>query len=301
MSTSSSFIEFAQRFSTEEACLQHLHDMKWSDGYHCRRCGHNRWVKGRRWHHRRCQKCFYDESATAHTLFHKLRFSIVKAFWITYQLSTMKKGLSSCEISRQYEIHQETAWFFKRKVQQAMGQAGGSLLKTNVEVDETVIGGFEKGRPGRSHGQKKKVQVAVEVEYPEDDDEPPKMKRAASVTIENYSAEALKKGLDQMVDEDALVTTDGWRAYREATSARDHDVLPSAMGEAFKQLHWYIFNLKNWLRGIHHKVSAKHIKHYLNEFVYRFNRRNYIEQCPLSLLKTMAQSPWLSYKMATEA
>ncbi len=63
-----SFIEFAQDFSTREQCLLHLCELKWSDGYTCRKCGHNVAVKGRTWYYRKCQKCHHDESCTAHTL-----------------------------------------------------------------------------------------------------------------------------------------------------------------------------------------------------------------------------------------
>lgn len=130
-----------KRFSTEDACYLHLCELKWGKGFECSRCNHNAAVKGRTWHHRRCQKCGYDESCTANTLFHKLKFSVVKAFAIIYELGTLKKGLSTCEIARQYGIHQETAWFFKRKVQQAMGAEVTGKLTGYVEVDEVIIGG----------------------------------------------------------------------------------------------------------------------------------------------------------------
>ncbi|MES2627365.1 MAG: IS1595 family transposase [Bacteroidota bacterium] len=141
-----SFVQFTREFATEEQCFEYLVDLKWGNGYCCRRCGHTISVKGRKWHHRRCQSCAYDESCTANTLFHKLKFSVVKAFWIIHQLSTMKKGMSTLEIGRQYDIHQETAWFFKRKVQQAMSNGEVILLDGVVEVDETVVGGAEAGK-----------------------------------------------------------------------------------------------------------------------------------------------------------
>jgi hypothetical protein len=135
------FSDFVRHFNCESACFEHLVELKWGSGYSCRRCKHEVAVKGRKWHHRRCQKCHYDESATAHTLFHKLKFPIQSAFMICYQLSTMKKGLSSCEISRQYGIHQETAWYFRRKVQKAMQLSKKPLLNSCVEIDETAVGG----------------------------------------------------------------------------------------------------------------------------------------------------------------
>jgi len=60
---------------------------------------------------------------------------------MTYLISTHKKGISTCELARQFGVKQSTAWYFKRKVQQAMKPAGEYLLNGIVEVDETAIGG----------------------------------------------------------------------------------------------------------------------------------------------------------------
>lgn len=293
-----SFIEFAQDFSTREQCLLHLCELKWGDGFECRKCGHNVAVKGRTWYYRKCQKCHRDESCTAHTLFHKLKFSVVKAFWITYQIGTMKKGMSTSEIARQYEIHQETAWYFKRKIQQAMTASENTLLSGSVEVDEMVIGGMEPGKPGRSHGKKKLIQVAVEIDYPSDLDQKVVMKRAGAVTISDASSASLKTAIDSMIDPDCAITTDQWSAYPQAIGDRIHLTFPSDDGANFPHLHWHNFNIKNWLRGIHHHISSKHAQSYLNEYHYRFNRRNYIRSNPTHLLLSMVKEPWLPYKMA---
>ena len=143
MKNQSNMISFAEKFGTEEQCLEFLTQEKWGAGYSCRKCNYAVSVKGRMWYHRMCQKCGYDESCIAHTLFHKLKFPLVSVFWIVYQLSTMKKGMSTLEISRQYGILQENAWYFKRKVQAAMQSQQRAKLSGIVQVDETVIGGFE--------------------------------------------------------------------------------------------------------------------------------------------------------------
>ena len=291
----SNFSDFVKDFSTSEACFAYLFERKWKDGYQCTQCGNKSSIKGRKQYYKRCKKCGYDESPTANTLFHKLKFPIEKAFMIIYQLSTMKKGMSSCEISRQYGIHQETAWFFKRKVQLAMKSQGFQLLSDNVEVDETVIGGRELGKPGRSLGRKKRVQVAVEVEYPQEGIKA-QIKRAFAVPIEDFTTGSLKKGINQMVDKQALITTDGWPAYAKAVDQRQHDVLISNAGENFQQLHWHIFNLKNWIRGIHHSISLDHLGDYLAEFYYRFNRRNATSGNTENIIDQMLKVNWHPYQ-----
>jgi len=227
---------------------------------------------------------------------------VVKAFMIVYQLSTMKKGMSSCEISRQYGIHQENAWFFKRKVQQAMCSGKLSLLKNYVEVDETIIGGLEKGKQGRSKGGKKFVQVAVEIQNStESDDGKPRLKRAHAEVIDDFSSDQLGAAMDVMIDQKATVSTDQWTAYPNAVGGRKHISKPSANGENFPIIHWHIFNIKNWIRGIHHHVSAFHLTKYLKEYHYRFNRRNFIHTNPMNVLKKMVEEPWLPYSQAIAA
>jgi len=90
-----------------------------------------------------------------HTLFHKVKFSILKAFHIVYYVSTNKKGISSTELSRKLGLGQKTCWFFKQKVMNGMKSSGNFLLVGNVEVDETVIGQQETGVVGRKNAKKK--------------------------------------------------------------------------------------------------------------------------------------------------
>lgn len=298
MKNYNNMVEFTQAFSNSEQCFDYLCEAKWGNGFKCRSCAHETAVKGRTRHYRKCQRCHYDESCTAHTLFHKLKFDVVKAFWIIYQLSTMKKGMSTMEIARQYGIHQETAWFFKRKVQQAMQSGTRTLLKGFVQVDEMAIGGLEKGYPGRTHGKKRMVEVAIELDEGGDGRRILKVKNAAAVVVENYSAKELAKGINTMVDKEAAICTDQWSSYPAAVEGRLHITLPSDEGQNFPQLHWHIFNIKNWLRGIHHKVSREHLQSYLDEFHYRFNRRNQIASCPLRIMKRMINHPWLPYQQA---
>ncbi len=292
-------LSFMEKFGTEEQCLRHLTKIKWGGQFKCFKCAHTVSIKGRTWHHRRCQNCGYDESCTANTLFHKLKFPVVKAFWIVYQLSTMKKGLSTLEISRQYGIHQETAWFFKRKVQAAMRNAKSATLSGLVQVDETTIGGFEPGAVGRSKGKRRSIQIAIEVEPTDEDGTGSvKMKNGFAVVIKDYSSKELSNGIESMVDANAALLTDQWTAYSKAAGGRFHISLPSEKGTSMPEIHRIIFNLKNWIRGIHHKVSPEHLQSYLDEFFYRFNGRNQLNSITNNLISSMVKHHWLPYRLA---
>lgn len=143
--------------------------------------------------------------------------------------------------------------------------------------------------------------VGLELEYPEDEDKKPILKNTRLTLIENFSADQLGKGINDMIDDDAVICTDEWTSYPNAVGDRLHLSEPSEQGKNFRELHWHIFNLKNWIRGIHHKVSEYHAQQYLNEFCYRFNSRNYLRSNPQNILKRMTNSPWLPYSQAKAA
>lgn len=134
-----------------------------ANGYKCKRCNNDKFGNGKNSHNRRCTKCRYDESPTAGTMFEKLKFSILIAFHIVFKISTKKKGMSSIELSNEFELRQMTCWAFKQKLQEVMKSSLKSPLTGIVHVDEFVIGGPEEGKKGRSKGLKKLIVLAVEI------------------------------------------------------------------------------------------------------------------------------------------
>jgi len=215
---------------------------------------------------------------------------------MTYLISSHKKGISTCELARQFGVKQTTAWFFKRKVQQAMKPTGLQLLDGTVEVDETAVGGKEKGKPGRSHSKKKIVQVAVETDTNQKGE--PIIKRAYGKVVDSYSSDSLGGGLLAMVDKGGTVKTDKWSSYPSAATDYDHQSEYSEQGTNFELLHWHIFNIKNWIRGTHHHISSDHAQHYMDEFHFRFNRRNQYKSVAITVIKRMMEAPWLPYVKA---
>ena len=116
-------IEFENIFSTEEKCYKFLAEEKWKDGFICRKCGHTNYCKGRKLYSRRCTKCKTDESATAHTAFHKCKFPITEAFKVTYLVCNTPE-ISSYELSRKINIRQMTCWKFKKRITECIDERG---------------------------------------------------------------------------------------------------------------------------------------------------------------------------------
>ena len=182
-----------------------------------------------------------------------------------------------------------------------MGTRTDKRLLNFVEVDEVIIGGAGRSKQGRNKGQKKIVLMGLEMEYPEDDDHPPVMKQTSMTLLKNYSADELKRGINDIADKDAVICSDQWTSYPKTVGGRMHVSFPSQGGANFHHLHWHIFNLKNWIRGIHHKISEEHAQKYLDEFSFKFNRRNFTKSNPFQIIKTMCKLPWMPYKLAIAA
>ena len=261
-------LRFYQHFVSEEACYEYLSGIKWEGGqYVCKKCGNTHYCKGRLPYSRRCTRCKYDESPTAGTMFDKCKFSILLAFHIAFKISTKKKGMSSEELSEEYELRQKTCWEFKWKIQQAMQSSGNYPLTGKVHVDEFFVGGAEEGVFGRGSKNKRLVVVALEIVHEG-------FGRAYAEVIDDASAKSLRPFFERRISKDAEIITDEWNGYKPLK--KDYPKLtqvPSDKGNNFPQLHIHIMNIKGWLRGIHHHCSKDRLQGYLDEYHFRFNRR----------------------------
>lgn len=261
-----SIFEFQEHFKTDEDCLKYLEEVKWENGYFCSKCKNTKYSKGQLLYSRKCTKCDHQESPTAGTLFHKVKFSLLKAFWIIYYISVSKKGISSTELSRLLKLRQMTCWLFKRKIMEATHCKDEKKLTGNVEVDEFIVGGKREGKPGRSKSDKKEVVLAIELKGNG-------ISKAQCSVIKNAGSKELKPFFDAYISNDAKIKTDKWRGYLPLK--KDYKNLiqeKSAPKTNFNLIHRFIMGFKGWLRGIHH--SVRHLQSYLNEYVYRFNRHS---------------------------
>jgi len=261
-------IKFNKHFDSDESCYQYLAEIKWVEGYACRKCGHTKFGKGKKPYSRRCANCNYDESPTSGTMFDKCKFSLLTAFHIAFKVSTKKKGMSSLELSHEFELRQKTCWEFKWKTQQAMQSSYSYPLIGTVYVDEFYIGGEEEGKRGRSKGEKKLVVVALEVVKDG-------VGRAYAQVIEDASAKSFKPFFKDHIAKDAHIVTDEWNGYKPLKKDYPNlEQVKSDKGNGLPDLHLHIMNIKGWLRGIHHHASKERLQGYLDEYHFRYNRRN---------------------------
>lgn len=285
-----SLFEFQKRFPDEASCYNYMVKLKWDEGYTCKRCGNTKYCAGLNDYDRQCTKCRYIESATAGTLFHQVKFSILKAFYIVYYVSTSKKGITSTELSRKLELRQKTCWLFKQKVMKAMESSQQFFMTKKVDVDETYVGGQDDKSIGRNEGSKKIVVVAIE-----------KNKRGVSRmygrVIETASKENLSAFMKDHIDPNAQLRTDKWAGYRglEKYFKNLKQEKSEKKGKNFTEMHRTIMMFKAWLRGMHH--SVRNLQAYINEYTYRFNRHLMKDGIFENLMLRMIRSEPHPYKM----
>jgi transposase-like protein len=154
----------------------------------------------------------------------------------------------------------------------------------HVEVDETFVGGRTRGE-GRGVTHKVLVAAAVEVRPLAK----PRRKGAGKLyagrvrmaMVPDRGKPVLEAFVKASVVPESTIVTDGWQGYDNlaALGYKHRPVVTSGDPEkteaVLPKVHVVFSNLKSWLGGTHHGVSPKHLPAYLNEFVFRFNRRFY--------------------------
>lgn len=283
-------IEFAERFKTDEDCKKYLSEVKWADGYTCRKCNHTK-SQIRKDFSRTCNICSDTESSTADTLFHKVKFGLRKAFFICFEMTTTTKSFSASQVAVRFGVRENTARLFMHKVREAMKSSENHPMNSIVHVDEFVIGGHEQSKPGRSYDSKKKKSVCA-VELTEDG----KVKRFYTIKIEDYSAKSLRRIFEKHIGKEAIITTDKWKGYNPI--AKDYNItqILSDNGSNFKALHTMIHQVKSWIRTTYSWVSEKNINRYFDEFCYRINRSQSKDTIFNNLIKRMVKSDNVLHK-----
>ncbi|PST84987.1 chromosome partitioning protein ParA [Pedobacter yulinensis] len=127
MSQDVDFEEFSKIYPDRDTCFKYLAELKWANGYECRRCHHTHYLSGQLPHSRRCSKCRYEESVIAHTIFQNSRIPINKAFYMLFLVYTSKGKISSHKLSEILSIRQSTCWSYGSKMKKIMESKKRSL------------------------------------------------------------------------------------------------------------------------------------------------------------------------------
>jgi transposase-like protein len=270
---------FLARFGTDEQCREYLIRARWPEGFRCAGCGHDRCHPLRARLALECAACGKQHSYMAGTIFEQTKTGLSRWFLAIWLVTSSKGGISAMELQRQMGFGSyQTAWSWLHKIRKAMVAPDRQPLAGRVEADETYLGGAKPGRPGR--GAAGKAKVAGAVESGRGKARGRRLGRLRLAAVPDVSAQSLEGFLGRNLTKPATVATDGWSGYAGlAAQGFDHEPikLSRSWGDAALRLpaiHLVFGLAKRWLLGTHHgAVSPKHLQAYLDEYVFRFNRR----------------------------
>jgi hypothetical protein len=120
MSAEVDFEEFSKIYPDRETCFKFLSDLKWENGYACRKCSNTHYGSGHLPYSRRCSKCGYEESVIAYTILQNTRIPISKAFYMIFLMYSTKGKISSHKLSEILSIRQSTCWAYSSRIKKVM-------------------------------------------------------------------------------------------------------------------------------------------------------------------------------------
>lgn len=267
--------EFFKMFPDDNACIDYLRNLRWKDEFICPKCN----AVSIPWNESRnriaCSVCRHQTTVTAGTIFDKTRTPLTVWFEAAWHVTTAKNGMSAKTLERTIGSSYHVAWMMLQRFRIAMVNSERTKLTGNVEIDETFIGGEEHGGKRGRGTDKNIVVIAVEL------DEHKGFGRTRMKCIHDASGDSLLPFVREVISTGATIITDAWGGYnkveeygykRVINNVSDSDDFAHVL---MPGVHRVASLLKRWILGTHQgSVSDEHLQSYLEEYTFRFNRRN---------------------------
>jgi len=305
------FIEFAKQFPTEDACETYLARWRWPQGFRCPACGSARATRLSTRPVWECRECGRQTSVTAGTAMQHSKVPLRIWLYALWLLGRRKKGTSAIQFQRETGLGSySTALYLLHKVRQLLAEEDMPRLEGPVELDDSIMPG-KSMKPGKHLG-KGGVFIFAAVERRQyvasDGTRYQASGSARAVLSSRCDSDAALGFAESSIKEGALIVTDGGAEFASMVEgAFDHDS-HDQLGQAkvserhLRRVHLFFSNLKTWLRGTFHGVSLKHLARYLDEYVYRFNRRFVDPRTFGFLARRLMHGSWTSKReLAAEA
>lgn len=274
-----SVVELLDTFKDEQTCIEHLEYLRWDGNVVSPfdptsvvyKCKNNRY---------RCKNTGKYFNVKTNTLFDNTKIPLRKWFVAIYLVTCHKKGVSSLQLSRDIDVTQKTAWFMLHRIRECFGIENNNELNNTIEMDETYIGGKNKNRhadkkvehsQGRSGHDKTPVFGMVE-----------RKGKLNAFVVKDTSSETLTAEAVKFIKQ-AIIYTDEWRGYKSIKQLFKHEIVKHKEYEYVRDnvytntIEGFWSLLKRGVIGIYHFISKPHLQKYVDEFVYRYNTRNFTE------------------------
>jgi len=270
--------QFNKDFPNDDACLEHVKEQRWPNGVtFCEKCQldrkHHR-VTGRTAY--ACDHCGNHIYPLAGTIFEKSSTSLRLWFYAMYQMGSTRCGISAKQIQRETGVTYKTAWRMFKQIRSLLSEGDVQLEGSSVEMDETYFGGKRKGYRGRpGSGDKKKSPIVGIAERRGGQG------RVIAKATKSVNADTLTGMVKEYVLPESTIFTDDFSGYDRLKSHgfTHHRINHSAKVWVMGDIHtntiegfWSL--VKRGIGGVYHQVSQKYLQSYLDEYTYRYNRRD---------------------------
>jgi len=291
--------DLTQMFSTDEKCRTLLKKLRWPFGVECVRCKSKRTFEVSTQKKFECVECGHQFSVLTQTIFHDTHLPLETWFMAVLLLCEARKGMSANQVKRTLGVSYKTAWYLCHRIRAAMKEADQPMLDGTVEMDETYVGGKNRGAGRGARLANKEVVIGIRQRdgalrffHAED---------AKSGTLAKYIQENVSADVDVLI-------TDSLPAYKNAVGDTEHKTVNHLAKEYVRYEDGACITtntvesafslLKRGIMGTWHKISAKHLPAYLNEMTFRFNRRKNPDLF-VDTLRHMVTAPVLTFEKLT--
>ena len=266
-------LEFQRKFQNEQACRDYLFQLRWGNGFACPRCRGNKFYFIEKRMLYECSSCGHQTSLTAGTIMHKTRTPLRIWFWALFLVAHDKRGISALALARELDVSYKTAWLLLHKIRHAMcSRDERYVLSGIVEMDETYFGGpGEEPKKGRGTN---KTPALIAMSLSPDG----KPKYLKMQVVPDVKSETLLEFVKKSMTEKTTIVNDGFSAYKVIAAQRSTLTMkfdPVHNSDHMKWLHRAVSNAKELILGTYHGIKGKHLQAYLDEYSYRYNRRNF--------------------------
>ena len=264
--------DFFRQFPDDDACLEHLWNVRFGNEVECEKCGKvGKFYRLRKEPAYSCPRCGHHIHPMVGTPFAKSRTPLQKWFYAMYMFTTTRHGVAAKELQRQLGVTYKTAWRMGHELRKYMAEVDGETpLSGDIEADETYVGGRTTGGK-RGRGAPNKTVVFGMLER---DGE------VMANVVPNVRKKTLQPIIKENVVKDSTVHTDELKSYSGLSKAGfEHETVNHGAGQYVdgdshvNGIEGFWARLKLSIRGTHVHVSRKHLQTYVKEFEYRYNMR----------------------------
>lgn len=273
--------EVHKKFSSDEQCLEYIQQMRWPDGVvRCPVCGDKNIKRVERQSKSKNKRgwffvclertCLHQFSPTSGTIFHDSHLPLIVWFHAIALMQNAKKGISAKQLQRDLGIGgYKTAWYLNHRIREAMQDTSAPKLGGIVEIDETYI-----GPKGTNRDKFRKKDVVIGIRQRKGPLRFIRVEDNKAGTVYDAIAQNVDKDVERIITDESLIYNFEFTQYRKAKHDRIKHAERYVMGDIHTNTIESAFSLlKRGIIGSFHKISIKHLQRYLDEFSYRFNRR----------------------------